>query len=178
MMNCGWQYEPGFFIISIKIQWNRLKNELYDVSSNTYLGGDSKDLEKEEDEAAAAPSNFFRTSSTLDQPDSTLSRRFSGRVCAACLVSSSLVFLTETSGIRSLWRVFLASWHRSMNWRRRNESVAEAWRLSSSSKHLEQNTQFYMYLFIRIPTLFRQQPNPTNNGSGSIFPSYSYATPA
>lgn len=37
----------------------------------TNLGGDSNDLEYE---VVVAPSNFFRTSSTFDHPDSTFRR--------------------------------------------------------------------------------------------------------
>lgn len=89
----------------------------------TNLGGDSKDLENEAE--FAAPSNFFLTSSTLDQPASTLSRRFSGVACDACLASSSLVRLTETSGMQSRGRRPRASWHRSMNCWRRSEKFAD-----------------------------------------------------
>lgn len=88
-----------------------------------YLGGDSKDLENEGQ--LAAPSNFFRTSSTFDQPASTLSRRFSGVACDACLASSSLVRLTETSGMVSRGRRPRASWHLSMNCCRRSEKFTD-----------------------------------------------------
>lgn len=99
---------------------------------STYLGGDSNDREKEV--PAAAPSNFFLTSSTFDQPDSTLSRRFTGTEMT-CLESSSLVRLTEdvTSGT-SRRRALRDSWHLSMNCRRRIEKLSGC---SSSSRHLQ-----------------------------------------